>query len=70
MDGPGYVALHREGPGDPLRAAESRSQNSFNVALLLRVSLCGVSSGGGPGRGRPGAQGVCLGDAYAGSRPD
>jgi len=38
-----------------LGAAEARSQNFFNIALLPRVLLCGVSSDGRPGRGRPGS---------------
>ena len=37
-----------------LGAAEARSQNFFNLALLPRVPLCGVSSDGRSGRGRPG----------------
>ena len=43
-----------------LGAAEARSQNFFNIALLSRVLLCGVSSDGRPGRGRPGPRRFAL----------
>lgn len=39
-----------------LGATEARSQNFFNIALLSRVPLCGASSDGRSGLGRPGSR--------------